>query len=479
MRRLPAISAALAVAAACCGLFGGCGPTKPQFILVTEGTMGVRDAERFYGLGEPVKAFLDRYEEKDPFFLGLYWSTVSATLKTKSPEDESADVLADAPPVQEPAPVQPTYSSSSPRLDRSIKLFLAGPAGSSRGTQTLEGVAFHLKGGAFEARIRTIRKPLKWTWAAANARTDKGIGAGATVTEVEAAHGPPTDLEQETGLNGELFDLLVYEGEAGTLIFRFDRGRLTAMGVMAFWPFAEGRGDGSNDAPSAPSVRAACRQGFAPAQFVLDDNYGVGYFIPPCGLQEMATSLSRWQRFLRDKEAAWSPEAESVDRERRERSARKDGTDGTYVYSYSLDSPAIWHWDMAAYRMVTEGYRNRHLGFLYLTGEGGEQDDAQAVRFFRESAELGCARAQYNLGLCFALGRGVAKDLEKALEWWRRAAALGFARAQYRLGLCCETGDGVTADRVEALKWYRESAAHGYPEARAALKRLTAADTPR
>lgn len=468
MRRLPAISAAFAVAAVCCGLFGGCGPSKPQFILVTEGTMGVRDAERFYGLGEPAQAFLDRYKEKDPFSLGLYWNTPSATLKTKSPEDESADVLADDPPVQEPAPVQPTYSSASPGLDGSIKLILAGSAGSSRGTLTIEGVAFHLKGGAFEARIRAIRKPLKWTWAEAKARTDKGIGAGATVTKVEAAHGPPTDLEQETGLNGELFDLLIYEEEAGTLIFRFDRGRLTAMGVMAFWPFAAGRGERTNDAPTAASVRAACRQGFAPAQFVMEDDSRVGYGNPWCSPwrspEETAADYRNMRREFEEREALWKPEADSFD----QRGA-------PFCDAFSASD----RWDFAAVKQVTWGYNLRNLGFLYLTGEGGEQDDVEAARLFRESAELGYARAQYNLGLCFALGRGVAKDQEKALEWWRRAAALGFARAQYRLGMSYETGDGVTADKAEALKWYRESAAHGYPEARAALKRLAAADTTR
>ena len=39
-----------------------------------------------------------------------------------------------------------------------------------------------------------------------------------------------------------------------------------------------------------------------------------------------------------------------------------------------------------------------NLGWMYATGEGVPQDDAEAVRWYRLAAEQGYASAQYNLG---------------------------------------------------------------------------------
>ena len=38
------------------------------------------------------------------------------------------------------------------------------------------------------------------------------------------------------------------------------------------------------------------------------------------------------------------------------------------------------------------------LGFMYNTGEGVPQDDAEAVKWYRLAAEQGDASAQFNLG---------------------------------------------------------------------------------
>ena len=41
-----------------------------------------------------------------------------------------------------------------------------------------------------------------------------------------------------------------------------------------------------------------------------------------------------------------------------------------------------------------------------------------AIKWFRQSAELGHSTAQYNLGLIYATGQGVPKDFSKARMWW-------------------------------------------------------------
>jgi TPR repeat protein len=51
---------------------------------------------------------------------------------------------------------------------------------------------------------------------------------------------------------------------------------------------------------------------------------------------------------------------------------------------------------------------------MYVNGEGVPKDAAQAVNWYRKSAEQGNASAQFNLGLMCFLGDGVAKDAVEA-----------------------------------------------------------------
>ena len=50
-------------------------------------------------------------------------------------------------------------------------------------------------------------------------------------------------------------------------------------------------------------------------------------------------------------------------------------------------------------------------------------------------AEAGYATAQANLGLMYDLGLGVDEDDAEAVKWYRKAAEAGIASAQINLGL--------------------------------------------
>jgi len=65
------------------------------------------------------------------------------------------------------------------------------------------------------------------------------------------------------------------------------------------------------------------------------------------------------------------------------------------------------------------------LGSLYEDGLVVEQNDEEAVRWYRLAAEQGYAGAQTNLGVMYANGKGVEPDLDQAIKWLRRAAAQG------------------------------------------------------
>ena len=70
-----------------------------------------------------------------------------------------------------------------------------------------------------------------------------------------------------------------------------------------------------------------------------------------------------------------------------------------------------------------------NLGFLYYEGRLVPKDNAEAVKWFRKSADQGNAISQCDLGLCYFKGDGVQKDRVEASKWLRKSADQGNARA--------------------------------------------------
>ena len=79
---------------------------------------------------------------------------------------------------------------------------------------------------------------------------------------------------------------------------------------------------------------------------------------------------------------------------------------------------------------------------------------AQAAAWFRQAAQRGFARAQYNLGVLYANGDGVPRDASQAAQWFRQAANQEDPKAQYNLGLLYAEGVGVSQDYGEAYVWF-------------------------
>jgi len=100
------------------------------------------------------------------------------------------------------------------------------------------------------------------------------------------------------------------------------------------------------------------------------------------------------------------------------------------------------------------------------------QSFKEAVHWYRQAADQGNAKAQFNLGNCYSHGNGVLQSFEEAVRWYRKAADQGYAKAQYSLGVVYEKGCGVPQSSSEALKWYKKAAAQGTPQAIEALARM-------
>jgi hypothetical protein len=91
------------------------------------------------------------------------------------------------------------------------------------------------------------------------------------------------------------------------------------------------------------------------------------------------------------------------------------------------------------------------VGSMYAYGEGTEQNNVQAVKWFTRAAMHGSAQAQYNLGIMYEQGFGVEKDKAQARRWFQAAADQGRKDAASRL-ILLGTDDSAagTADSAPA-----------------------------
>ncbi len=128
--------------------------------------------------------------------------------------------------------------------------------------------------------------------------------------------------------------------------------------------------------------------------------------------------------------------------------------------------------------MQENAYAQSILGRMYSNGEGITENDKEAVKWLRKSAEQGLAESQTRLGWMYAFGRGGSQQgKNEAMELFSKAAKQGYARGQSNLAWMYEEkeeyinayiwakvaiinkiDDGVPArDRVERVKKNIES----------------------
>lgn len=123
---------------------------------------------------------------------------------------------------------------------------------------------------------------------------------------------------------------------------------------------------------------------------------------------------------------------------------------------------------LAGYRQAADqgsAEARYHLGHMYLLGQGGAKNTAEAEKWLTAAADQGYAPAQFMLGLWYLSGDGITADPAKAAHWMDRAAGQGYALAQYHLGLMYASGRGVARDSAMAANLLKQAAAGGCPVA--------------
>ncbi len=111
------------------------------------------------------------------------------------------------------------------------------------------------------------------------------------------------------------------------------------------------------------------------------------------------------------------------------------------------------------------------LGYCYDNGLGVKRDVKDALRYFREAAEVGDVLAQYNIGWISSKYPEFRNEKE-ALKWYLAAAVGGYVKAQFEVGEIYFSGIGVKRDLDEAERWYVMAAQQGWKAAQDALVRL-------
>ena len=126
-------------------------------------------------------------------------------------------------------------------------------------------------------------------------------------------------------------------------------------------------------------------------------------------------------------------------------------------------------------KSAEQGNADAHmeLGEMYLYGIGVPVDYVEAVRWIRAAAELGHVFAQVNLGRIYADDDLVVEDDLEAARWIRKAAEQGSAIGQYSLAQLFENGEGVTKDVVQAYAWISIAATRGDEQFQVEKKRIS------
>ncbi len=134
------------------------------------------------------------------------------------------------------------------------------------------------------------------------------------------------------------------------------------------------------------------------------------------------------------------------------------------------DETAVKWYAVAAEQGIISAAFN--LGNMYREGEGVAQSYQDAVHWYQMAADKGDASAQYNLGAMYENGYGIERDMQQAADWYQKAAKQGLAHAQHRLGELYAEGDVLEQDPIAAFNWLNRAALQGYQPAKTELTSL-------
>lgn len=147
---------------------------------------------------------------------------------------------------------------------------------------------------------------------------------------------------------------------------------------------------------------------------------------------------------------------------------------GVY-YVFTKDYPQSITWfKKSADQHFVGGYYG--LGKAYACGKGVPEDQAQAMRFYLQAAEL--PEADMRIGDMYLYGSGVKQDRTQAMNWYEKAAKAGSIEADIELGDLYQSNTSPGRDDGRAVQWYSKAAEAGDATGEAMMGLLYASNSP-
>lgn len=109
-----------------------------------------------------------------------------------------------------------------------------------------------------------------------------------------------------------------------------------------------------------------------------------------------------------------------------------------------------------------------NLGYTYYT----QQNYPGAIRWYGKAAELGNARAAFEIAIIYRDGLQGKPDMKKMISYLQQAAKQGLVLAQTELAVSYLQGTGVDKNQQTAMYWYEQAAKQGDAEAQYYLSHL-------
>ena len=115
------------------------------------------------------------------------------------------------------------------------------------------------------------------------------------------------------------------------------------------------------------------------------------------------------------------------------------------------------------------GYACYDMGRMHLLGQGCEEDEEEAQRWFRDAleafqrAEIAAEKKgylRYRIGKCHAYGHGTEQNYEESAKWFQQAVDENNPFAAYSLGGQYLRGQGVEQSDAEAYSLFYIAATH-------------------
>jgi TPR repeat protein len=114
-------------------------------------------------------------------------------------------------------------------------------------------------------------------------------------------------------------------------------------------------------------------------------------------------------------------------------------------------------------KRAEKGYPDQQmaLGEAYLTGNGVQQDLAQAAHWYEMAARRGNPQAENQIGYLYQKGIGVQVDPVRAFHWYQLASASGLVWGKVNLAVAYLHGTGVAPNTSAARHLFEESVEKG------------------